>query len=69
MKTTEVFYLVMAALGGYAAYLAIKEKQQQQSQFSDLLDGGFSVPGTYDFYSNSSYDWLAGSNSGQWPGI
>jgi hypothetical protein len=69
MKTTEVFYLAMAALGGYAAYLAIKEKQQKKQQFAGLLDGGFSVPGTYDFYSNSSYDWLALSNDSQWPGI
>jgi hypothetical protein len=66
----ELFYLAMAALGGYAAYLAIKEHYQKKQQFSGLLDGGFGVAGQYDFLSQQqNYNWLEGADPNKFYGV
>lgn len=51
MNNKELFYLVMAALGGYAAYLSIKKHEQEKVINSDIFDGAFN-DGSIDFYTS-----------------
>ena len=51
MNNKELFYILMAGLGGYAAWLSIKNNRQQQAA-SDWLTAGAFGGGTYDFYGS-----------------
>jgi hypothetical protein len=66
----DLFYLVMAGIGGYAAWLAIQKHQQEQARsnwfIKDAFDGN-----AFDFYQPESHNWLASANpnSLEWYGI
>lgn len=49
MSNKELFFISMAALGGYSAWLSIKSEQSTQAQSDWLTRGAFSEGG-YDFY-------------------
>ena len=48
----ELFYIAMAALGGYAAWLSIKQNSAAVISQEQFLAGAF-YGGIYDFYGNA----------------
>lgn len=49
-QTEKVIFIGAALIGAYAAWLTIKEKQQQDKAFSDWFSAPAFSTGSLDFY-------------------
>jgi len=72
MNAKETFYIIMAAIGGYAAYLAIKDRQRVAGIDDSLFSEAFN-DGSVDFYyqreNQGSYNWLEGADPNKFYGL